>query len=57
MIVPFAGVAFDVIALGTAFSDVELFAGHDQIGGIGAAGPFLATGEGDANQYVRRCVQ
>ena len=44
MVVHLAGIAFDVVVLGTAFDDLELFAGDDDVGGVGAAGPLLAVG-------------
>ena len=44
MVVHLAGVALDVVVLGAALDDLELLAGDDDVGGVGAAGPLLAVG-------------
>ncbi len=44
MIVHLSGVAFDVVVFGSAFDDFEVFARDHDVGGVGAAGPFLAVG-------------
>ena len=43
MIIHFSTVAFDVVVFGGAFCDFEIGAGDDDVGGAGAAGPFLAV--------------
>lgn len=44
MVVDLARVAFDLVALGRAFDDFEVLARDHDVGGVGAAGPFLAVG-------------
>ena len=44
VIVHLAGIAFDVIMLRGALGDLEDFAWDDNVGGVGAAGRFLAVG-------------
>ena len=56
MVVHFAGVAFDVVVFGAAFDDFETCAWDDDVGGVGAAGPFLAVGavaEGRHHGFAR----
>lgn len=44
MVVHLAGIAFDVVMFRGSFDDVEVFAWDDDVGGVGATGPFLAIG-------------
>ena len=44
MVIHLAGIALDVIMLRGALGDLEGVAGDDNVGGVGAAGPFLAVG-------------
>ncbi len=44
MVVHLAAVAFDVVILRAALCDFEIFARDDEVGGVGAPGPFLAVG-------------
>ena len=44
MVIDLAGIAFDLVAFGAAFDDFEVFARDDDVGGVGATGPFLAVG-------------
>ena len=44
MIIHLPRIALDVEVLGTPLDDAEFPARHDHVGGVGAAGPFLAVG-------------
>ena len=44
MIVHLARIAFDIIILRRSLDDFEILARDHDIGGVGAAGPFLAVG-------------
>lgn len=44
MIVHLSRIAFDAVVFRTAFDDFERVPGDDDVGGVGAAGPFLAVG-------------
>ena len=43
MIIHLATVSFDVIILRFPFCDLEVFSRYDDVGGAGAAGPFLTV--------------
>lgn len=43
MIIHFPAIAFDVEVFGSAFGDFKIFAWDDDVGGVAAAGPFLAV--------------
>ena len=44
VIVHLARIAFHVVILGRSLDDFEILAGDHDIGGVSAAGPFLAVG-------------
>ena len=44
MVVHLARFAFDVVILGRSLDDFEILARDHDVGGVGAAGPFLAVG-------------
>ena len=44
MIVHLAGVAFDVVMFRRSLDDLEILTRDHDVGGVGAAGPFLAVG-------------
>lgn len=44
MLVDFARSAHGIVVLGGTLGDVEVCAGHYDVGGVGCSGPFLAVG-------------
>ena len=44
MVIHLPRIPLDGVVLGTPLDDVEFLARHDHVGGVGAAGPFLAVG-------------
>lgn len=44
MIVHLSAITLDVIMFGTALADFKVLARDDDVGGVGATGPFLAVG-------------